>query len=56
MKTYVLMLSQVFPADHPRAGESTMFATKLQNALKIPILGQPFFAPGEPVTKSVNSC
>lgn len=51
MKTYVLMLSQVFPADHPRAGESTIFATKLQNAIGIPILGKPFFAPGEPATK-----
>lgn len=51
MKTYVLMLSQAFPAKHPRAGESTIFATKLQNAIGIPILGKPFFAPGEPVTK-----
>lgn len=42
MKTYVLMLSQAFPAKHPRAGESTIFATKLQNAIGIPILGKPF--------------
>lgn len=33
MKTYVLMLSQVFPADHPRAGEPTGFQKKLQGAL-----------------------
>ena len=45
------MLSQAFPAKHPRAGESTIFATKLQNAIGISILGKPFFAPGEPVTK-----
>lgn len=29
MKTYVLMLSQVFPADHPRAGEPTYFEEKV---------------------------
>lgn len=29
MKTYVLMLSQVFPADHPRAGEPTNFEEKV---------------------------
>ena len=33
MKTYVLMLSQVFPADHPRAGIPTGFQHKLQAAL-----------------------
>lgn len=33
MKTYVLMLSQVFPADHPRAGRPTGFQNKLQAAL-----------------------
>lgn len=46
MKTYVLMLSQVFPADHPRAGEPTFFKYKLINAIKIdkediPIYGIP---------------
>ena len=29
MKTYVLILSQVFPADHPRAGEPTNFEEKV---------------------------
>lgn len=33
MKTYVLMLSQVFPADHPKAGRPTGFRNKLQAAL-----------------------
>lgn len=33
MKTYVLMLSQVFPADHPKAGRPTGFQNKLQAAL-----------------------
>lgn len=33
MKTYVLMLSQVFPADHPKAGIPTGFQHKLQAAL-----------------------
>ena len=33
MRTYVLMLSQAFPADHPRAGEPTGFKNKLQAAL-----------------------
>lgn len=33
MKTYVLMLSQVFPAGHPRAGEPTGFQHKLQATL-----------------------
>lgn len=33
MKTYILMLSQVFPADHPKAGIPTGFQHKLQAAL-----------------------
>lgn len=33
MKTYVLMLSQVFPADHPKSGKPTGFQNKLQAAL-----------------------
>lgn len=33
MKTYVLMLSKVFPADHPKAGIPTGFQHKLQAAL-----------------------
>lgn len=33
MKTYVLMLSQFFPADHPKAGIHTGFQHKLQVAL-----------------------
>ena len=33
MKTYVLMLSQVFPTDHPKAGKPTGFQNKLQAAL-----------------------
>lgn len=33
MKTYVLMLSQVFPADHPKAGRPTGFQNKLRAAL-----------------------
>lgn len=33
MKTFVLMLSQVFPADHPKAGIPTGFQHKLQAAL-----------------------
>ena len=33
MKTYVLMLSQVFPADHPKAGRHTGFQIRLQAAL-----------------------
>ena len=33
MKTYVLMLSQFFPAYHPKAGSSTDFKNKLQAAL-----------------------
>lgn len=33
MKTYVLMLSQVFPAYHPKSGKPTGFQNKLQAAL-----------------------
>lgn len=33
MKTYVLILAQVFPADHPKAGIPTGFQHKLQAAL-----------------------
>lgn len=33
MKTYVLMLSQFFPADHPKAGIHTGFQNKLQATL-----------------------
>lgn len=33
MKTYVLTLSQHFPATHPRKGEPTGFADKIQEAL-----------------------
>ena len=33
MKTYVITLSQVFPADHPKAGIPTGFQHKLQAAL-----------------------
>lgn len=33
MKTYVITLSQVFPADHPRAGKRTHFAAKVQDTL-----------------------
>lgn len=33
MKTYVLTLSQKFPAKHPRKGEPTGFADKIQEAL-----------------------
>lgn len=33
MRTYVLMLSQVFPANHPKAGIPTGFRHKLQAAL-----------------------
>lgn len=32
MKTYVLILSRVFPATHPRKGEPTEFNSKLKNA------------------------
>lgn len=35
MKTYVLTLSQVFPATHPRKGEPTNFKVSLLNALYI---------------------
>lgn len=35
MKTYVLMLSQVFPADHPKSGIPTGFQHKLQAALNV---------------------
>lgn len=35
MKTYVLTLSQVFPATHPRNGEPTNFKVGLLNALRI---------------------
>lgn len=35
MKTYVLTLSQVFPATHPRKGEPTNFKVGLLNALYI---------------------
>lgn len=51
MKTYVLMLSQEFPAKHPRVGEPTMFVSKLKRALKMPMIGHPFFEPYEPTTK-----
>lgn len=37
MKTYVLMLSRAFPANHPRAGEPTFFYTKLKKTLTMPI-------------------
>lgn len=33
MKTYVITLSQVFPADHPKAGKRTHFAAKVQDTL-----------------------
>lgn len=33
MKTYVLMLSLVFPANHPKSGIPTGFQHKLQAAL-----------------------
>lgn len=33
MKTYVITLSQVFPANHPRAGKRTHFAAKVQDTL-----------------------
>lgn len=33
MKTYVITLSQVFPATHPRKGQPTYFKEKLHNAL-----------------------
>lgn len=33
MKTYVITLSQVFPANHPRAGKRTHFAAKVQDML-----------------------
>ena len=35
MKTYVIMLSRVFPATHPRAGEPTEFKEKLQRKEKL---------------------
>lgn len=35
MKTYVLMLSKVFPAYHSKAGEPTAFLRKLQSGEKI---------------------
>ena len=35
MKTYVIMLSRVFPATHPRAGEPTEFKEKLQRIEKL---------------------
>ena len=46
MKTYVLTLSQRFPATHPRKGEPTFFKHQLINALKmdkedVPIYGVP---------------
>lgn len=34
MKTYVLTLSQVFPAMHPRKGEPTGFKEKVEAAIK----------------------
>lgn len=34
MKTYVLMLSKVFPATHPRKGEPTGFVNKVISAIK----------------------
>ena len=33
MKTYVIMLSQTFPANHPRRGEETKFKQKIINAI-----------------------
>lgn len=33
MRTYVLMLSQIFPADHPKSGIPTGFRNKLQATL-----------------------
>ena len=46
MKTYVITLSQHFPATHPRKGEPTFFKHQLINALKmdkedVPIYGVP---------------
>ena len=46
MKTYVLTLSQHFPATHPRKGQPTFFKHQLINALKmdkedVPIYGVP---------------
>ena len=32
-ETYVIMLSQTFPAKHPKAGQPTEFAEKVQEAL-----------------------
>lgn len=34
VKTYVLMLSKVFPADHPKVGISTDFKAKLKDGVK----------------------
>ena len=44
MKTYVLTLSQVFPATHPRKGEKTMFLEKFFNGLGKPIQ-EPYYDP-----------
>lgn len=33
MKTYVIMLSQTFPANHPRRGEETKFKQQIINAI-----------------------
>ena len=44
MKTYVLTLSQVFPATHPRKGENTMFLEKFFNGLGKPIQ-EPYYDP-----------
>lgn len=46
MKTYVITLSQNFPATHPRKGQPTFFKHQLINALKmdkedVPIYGVP---------------
>ena len=35
MKTYVLILSQVFPSSHPRTGKPTEFCIKMKNALAV---------------------
>ena len=33
MKTYVIMISQTFPANHPRRGEETKFKQQIINAI-----------------------
>lgn len=52
MKTYVITLSQVFPAKHPKAGKKTYFKTKLENIHVVPFDPSGDNAPsGEPQLK-----